>query len=157
MIHILSLLMFTLASAQAPDVGQTHGPTVVFVCEHGVAKSVIAARHFNKLAIERGLAVRAVSRGVELEPAVPDRVRDGLRSEGVPLPSGFVPTRVRASDTKAAARVVTFDLQLPGDATTASAINWVGVPAVSDGYAAASAEIQARVEALIAELSARQR
>ena len=155
--HVLSLLTLALASAQAPAVGQAHGPTVVFVCEHGVAKSVIAASHFNKLATERGLAVRAVSRGVDLEAVVPDRVRDGLRSEGVPLPSGFVPTRVNASDTKAATRVVTFDLQLPGDATTAGAVNWVGVPAVSDGYAIASAEIRARVAALIAELSARQR
>jgi arsenate reductase (thioredoxin) len=157
MIPVLSLLIFALASAQAPGVEQAHGPTVVFVCEHGVAKSVIAASHFNKLATERGLAVRAVSRGIDLEPVVPDRVRDGLRSEGVPLPSGFIPTRVRASDMRAAARVVTFDLQLPGDATTADAVNWVGVPAVSDGYAAASADIRARVEALIAELAARQR
>jgi arsenate reductase (thioredoxin) len=157
MIHILFLLIFTLASVQAPEVGQTPGRTVVFVCEHGVAKSVIAASHFNKLATERGLAVRAVSRGVDLEAVVPDRVRDGLRSEGVPLPSDFIPTRVGPGDTKAAARVVTFDLQLPGDATTAGAINWVGVPAVSDGYAVASAEIRSRVEALIAELSPRQR
>ena len=38
---------------------------VVFVCEHGAAKSVVAAQYFNKLAGERGLAVRAVARGAE--------------------------------------------------------------------------------------------
>ncbi|MGH9334858.1 MAG: hypothetical protein ACRD21_14045, partial [Vicinamibacteria bacterium] len=37
--------------------------TVVFVCEHGAAKSVIAAAHFNRLAKERELPFRAISRG----------------------------------------------------------------------------------------------
>ena len=32
---------------------------VVFVCEHGAAKSLIAAAYFNKLAGERGLSARA--------------------------------------------------------------------------------------------------
>src|SRR5207247_1515616 len=39
-------------------------PTVVFVCEHGAAKSVIATTYFNKIAAERGLRARAVYRGV---------------------------------------------------------------------------------------------
>src|SRR3954466_12315897 len=35
-------------------------PTVVFVCEHGAAKSVIATTYFNKIAAERGLKARAL-------------------------------------------------------------------------------------------------
>ena len=38
-------------------------PTVLFVCEHGAAKSVIAAAEFNRLAEQRGLAWRATFRG----------------------------------------------------------------------------------------------
>lgn len=38
--------------------------TVVFVCEHGTAKSLIAREWFNRLAAQRGIAARAVSRGV---------------------------------------------------------------------------------------------
>ena len=34
--------------------------TIVFVCEHGSAKSVVAAAHFDRLAGERGLGLRAV-------------------------------------------------------------------------------------------------
>jgi hypothetical protein len=30
---------------------------VVFVCEHGAAKSVVASEYFNKLAAERGRAI----------------------------------------------------------------------------------------------------
>jgi protein-tyrosine-phosphatase len=33
--------------------------TVVFVCEHGAAKSVIATTYFNKIAAERGLRAHA--------------------------------------------------------------------------------------------------
>ena len=36
---------------------------VVFVCEHGAAKSVVATAYFNKLAAERGLPFRATFRG----------------------------------------------------------------------------------------------
>ena len=41
-------------------------PSIVFVCEHGAAKSVIAAAYFNKIAAEHGLRERrsrATSRG----------------------------------------------------------------------------------------------
>ena len=44
--------------------------TVVFVCEHGSAKSVIAAAHFNHLAAEKGLPYRAIARG-----CAPQKVR----------------------------------------------------------------------------------
>lgn len=37
--------------------------TVLFVCEHGSAKSVVAAAHFNRLAEQRGLPFHAISRG----------------------------------------------------------------------------------------------
>jgi protein-tyrosine-phosphatase len=41
---------------------------VVFVCEHGAAKSILAATEFDALANARGVAARAVARGTA--PAV---------------------------------------------------------------------------------------
>jgi hypothetical protein len=38
---------------------------IVFVCEHGAAKSVIATEYFNKLARERGLPYRPTFRGID--------------------------------------------------------------------------------------------
>jgi protein-tyrosine-phosphatase len=154
-VQVLLMLFVVLALGQVSVGARAPANTVVFVCEHGVAKSVVAAAHFNKLATERGLPFRAVSRGVDLETVVPDRVRDGLRSDGTSLPADFTPTRVSSNDTKAAARVVTFDLTLPPDVLAPAATNWTGVPAVSDGYRAASAEIRTRVEALLNEMSSR--
>jgi arsenate reductase len=42
----------------------THPKQVVFVCEHGAGRSVVAAAWFNKLAGEKQLPYRAVARGV---------------------------------------------------------------------------------------------
>jgi protein-tyrosine-phosphatase len=41
----------------------TDDKTIIFVCEHGAAKSVIAAAYFNRFAEQRGLNLRAAARG----------------------------------------------------------------------------------------------
>ena len=57
--------------------GQT--PTkVVFVCEHGAAKSIIAAAEFARLAKQSGLVVEAVSRGTVPDAEIGAKVRKGL-------------------------------------------------------------------------------
>ena len=57
-------LLFVLSSgAGAPQPAPT--PRIVFVCEHGAAKSLIAAAYFNMLAAGRGLPARATFRGVD--------------------------------------------------------------------------------------------
>ena len=47
------MLMIILSGVSAflmALVSQTESKTVLFVCEHGAAKSVVAAAHFNRLA-----------------------------------------------------------------------------------------------------------
>ncbi len=61
MIALLAAIGFAVAS-QSTSVARTT-PAVMFVCEHGAAKSVIATAYFNKLAAERGLPYRATFRG----------------------------------------------------------------------------------------------
>jgi chromate transporter len=53
--------------------GEAKPRLVVFVCEHGSAKSLVAASFFERLAKERGMPVRAISRGTF--PAIPGRAR----------------------------------------------------------------------------------
>lgn len=51
----------------------TDSKIVLFVCEHGVAKSVLAAALFKTMARERGLAVRADRRAAstpQIEPSL---------------------------------------------------------------------------------------
>src|SRR4030095_2252391 len=55
---------------------------VVFVCEHGNVKSLIASRWFDRLAAERGLALRSTSRGLTPEPQVPEAIARHLGEDG---------------------------------------------------------------------------
>jgi arsenate reductase (thioredoxin) len=126
---------------------------VVFVCEHGTAKSVVAAAHFNRLAQERRLPFRAISRGTVPDPGVPEFVRNGLKADGAPVAPSFVPTRVTPRDASGAVRVVTFDVKLPEDVKPREATNWTGLPNFCDGYGPARADIRARVEELLRQLA----
>jgi arsenate reductase (thioredoxin) len=57
--------------------------TVVFVCQHGAAKSVLAAALLERLAAEHGIALRALARGTEPEPQVVPAVAAGLLAKGI--------------------------------------------------------------------------
>jgi arsenate reductase len=131
---------------------QTASNTVLFVCEHGTAKSVVAAVHFNKLAAERGLPFRAISRGIAPDPAVPARISEGLAAEGLTVPHSYAPAPVSADDVNAAARVITFDVSLPAWHPGGTVTSWNGLPAFSDAYRPASEAIASRVDALLREL-----
>src|SRR5215471_2722365 len=82
---VASLLLGTSAvSAQTTDPPRgASAATVVFVCEHGSAKSVIAAAHFNRLAAARGLPYHAVARGTNPDPEVAAGVVNGLVADGL--------------------------------------------------------------------------
>jgi hypothetical protein len=74
---------------------------VVFVCEHGTVKSVVAMAYFTQLAQERHLRLRAISRGTNPDSRVPSLVRDGLRSDGLTL-GPFTPTQFSPADLSSA-------------------------------------------------------
>jgi hypothetical protein len=50
----LALSVFVPFAQQASSVPTSS--TIVFVCEHGAAKSLVATAYFNKIAAERGEA-----------------------------------------------------------------------------------------------------
>jgi len=126
-------------------------PSVLFVCEHGAAKSVIAAAEFNRLAEERGLAWRATFRGTNPEafiaPAVAASLaRDGLHVQGQP-------SLVTAADVASATHIVTFDNSLPVAVPNGRIRDWKDVPPTSVDPAAAREDIRLRVVRLLDELS----
>src|SRR4051812_38969471 len=80
----LAVAVLATLMTSAPPAMADQGATVVFVCLHGVVNSQMAAAYFNKAAQERGLPVRAVSRGIDdLYRSVPVRVQDGLALDGL--------------------------------------------------------------------------
>jgi protein-tyrosine-phosphatase len=131
----------------------TTTPTVLFVCLHGSAKSVIALEHFRRLAAQRGVNVAADSAGLEPDAEIPPRVIQGLLSDGIDV-RGCQPRRVTSADLAQASHVVTFacDLGALGSPSRAPE-RWDDVPAVSDGYKPARDAIVARVTSLLDGLS----
>ena len=123
--------------------------TVVFVCLHGAAKSVIAAAQLNRLSAERGLDIRATAAGVEPEPEIPPRVREGLLQEGLDV-RHHRPRSVTPEELGAAWRVVSFGCDLSRVAPPGLAVErWDDVPLVSDGFPAARDAIVRRVRRLL--------
>ena len=59
----------------------SQNPVIIFVCEHGAAKSIIAATYFNKLAREKGLDVSAVARGTHPDAELSQKAIEGLHED----------------------------------------------------------------------------
>lgn len=138
---------FAFAQAKAPMAE----PKVVFVCEHGAAKSVIATAYFNKLAAERGLPYRATFRGTSPQEALSVRAVAGLKADGVAIPAG-VPTAIADADIKGATHIFAIGCTLPAAATASGkAKDWSDVPD-DKGYEAQRDAIVAHVTALLDQL-----
>ena len=154
---IIGALLFahTGVHAQHARVARADEHTVVFVCEHGTVKSVVATTYFNHIAQERGLSVRAVSRGTNLEPAVPAVVRDGLERDGLVL-GPFTPTAFSEAEVRGAQAVITFDRPAVAKkvAGKVATMAWNTLPAVSTNYEVARDSIRARVTRLVDSLVA---
>jgi len=130
-------------------------PRVVFVCEHGNVKSLIAATLFDQAARKRGLSISSTSRGINPEPDVPGKIVDELRKDGVDV-SRFKPQALTQSDVSAAQRVIAIGVDLDQFETGKSATveNWADIPAASVDYAAARAALLRHIDALLSELQA---
>lgn len=128
------------------------GDTVVFVCEHGTVKSVIAALWFNKLAEERGLKTRAISRGVAPDAAVPEVIAAALQADGLSV-AGFTPAALTRADLEGAARVVAIGVDVRSilDRAAVPLESWPDIPPATRDYAAARDAMVARIAASLAE------
>jgi protein-tyrosine-phosphatase len=132
--------------------------TILFVCEHGSAKSVIAAAHFNELAEKNGLPYRAITRGVHPDKEIPPYVKSGLATEGLTI-RGWQPRQVSEEDALRADRVITLGCALPTSKSvkTRQLQDWNDVPSPSENYQHASRAIGERVALLLRELAGKQR
>ena len=145
----VALLALSLALAAGPD------PTVVFVCEHGAAKSVIASAYFNKIAAEKGLRARAVYRGVNPDPALSATALKGLREDGLTVPTEH-PSAITPEDVDTASVIFAIGCTLPKHAAASGkADTWEDVPG-DKGYAAMRDAIKTHVERLVADLLKKQ-
>jgi protein-tyrosine-phosphatase len=149
-----------LGAATADTSGQGSGtpartaktPTVLFMCPHGAAKSVLASAYFQRLARERGLNVRVESAGTEPDPEVSSAVAAHLVKNGYPAPVAR-PRKVTASDLTTAEVVISMGCDLKGlPVPRGRLLKWDEVPGPGENFAAADAAIRKRVVELVDEL-----
>ena len=131
-------------------------PSVIFVCQHGAAKSVIAAAYFDKLAAERGLPYRATFRGATPQDDLSVRAVEGLKADGVAIPSGK-PTAISEADVTAATYIFAIGCTLPSAAkASGKGSDWNDVPD-DQGYGPMRDAIVRHVTALLDDLQKRGR
>jgi protein-tyrosine-phosphatase len=107
--------------------------SIIFVCEHGAAKSVIAAAYFKNLAREKNLRLYAIARGTHPDQELSPGAVTGLHEDGL-IPTESVPRKLSSADVECADRVITF-CELPAVYQEKTVIErWDGVPPVSENY-----------------------
>lgn len=125
---------------------------IVFVCEHGAAKSIVAATYFNKLAREKGLNIKAVARGTHPDQELSQTAITGLLEDGL-TPLESIPIKLLATDLETAQQIITF-CELPAEYRLKVPVEqWDDTPPVSENYQAARAVILEHLDRLIAELN----
>jgi protein-tyrosine-phosphatase len=152
----VALLMVVAAAAVAGDddrAGRPRRGDVVFVCAHGNVKSLIASAWFNRLADERGVAARAIARGLTPENPVPAPIAERLRREGLDV-DGFEARPLAPADLDGASHLVLIGVEAPAWAQRGGlAVEaWDGIPPASERYLESRDAMRARIEALIARL-----
>lgn len=163
---LIAVVLYTAASMAAA--GQTQpgsngstrtdskAPTILFMCPHGAAKSVLASAYFQRLAKERGLNVQVRSAGTDPDPHISPTVASHLKRTGYDVPVAK-PRRATADDMANADVVISIgcDLkELPSPRGTL--LQWDNVPSTTDEFARADERIRERVVALVDELVRKQ-
>jgi chromate transporter len=128
------------------------GPTVLFMCPKGAAKSVLASAYFTALARERGLNVRVESAGTDPDAQVAPAVAAHLKKQAIEIPIA-APQKVTAPQWQRADVIISIGCDLTGLAPPpGKLVKWDEVPALSEDFGRADAAIRARVIALVDEL-----
>lgn len=126
--------------------------TILFLCPHHAAKSVIAAVYFDRMAAEQGLDFRAASAGTEPDTHVSPAVAAFLLAQGVDV-STHQPRHVTADDLSHATRVISMGCRVDDLPLKNVQLElWDDVPPVSQNLPAAVDAIQKHLDQLFAEL-----
>jgi protein-tyrosine-phosphatase len=127
--HLLIITFMALSTITGN--GQTK--KVVFVCEHGAGKSVVAAAYFNKIAKDRNLNWEASCRGTNPDEEVSVPTKEGLKSDNL-LDAALSPKKLAPSDTSNVEKIILFT-KLPDDfKTSVKSEDWSSLPNIDAKY-----------------------
>ena len=132
--------------------GSVKPPTVLFMCPHGAAKSVLAAAYFERLAKERGLNVRVESAGTDPDSTISPIVAAHLQRQGYPAPRS-TPRKVTSKDFESADVVISIGCDLTAlPEPRGKLARWDQVAPLGEDFGRADQAFRKRVIDLIAEL-----
>jgi arsenate reductase (thioredoxin) len=124
---------------------------IVFVCEHGSAKSVIAATYFNKLAKENNLPWQAVARGTSPDQSISPKTKQLLVEDNL-FDKNFVPQKLSQQDVNVAKQVILF-YELPKTIQPKDNIqSWQEVQAQNEDFKKLRDDIVSKITPLIDSL-----
>ena len=123
-------------------------PIIIFVCEHGAAKSIIAAAYFNKFAREKNLRFHAIARGTHPDSELSPITVAGLHDDGL-TPNESVPQKLSLEETESAQQIIAF-CELPDEfQRNKNTEQWNDVPPVSENYEKARDMIVSKLKAMM--------
>jgi arsenate reductase (thioredoxin) len=106
---------------------------IIFVCEHGAAKSILAAAYFNKLAQERNLSLHAIACGTHPDEELSPITVAGLHEDGL-TPNESVPQKFSLEEIESAQQIIAF-CELSSEFKQKVKIEqWSDIPPVSENY-----------------------
>jgi arsenate reductase len=147
---ILAALLVALGGVSAQPASRP-APTVLFMCPHGAAKSLMASAYFQKVAKERGLNVRVDSAGTEPDAQLSKGVVAHLEKNGYAIPVEK-PRAATAADMNGADVIISIGCDLSRLPAPRGVVkNW-NVPDFSADFAAAEHAIREQVNQLVEEL-----
>jgi len=127
--------------------------TILFLCPHNAAKSVLAAAYCQHLAAQGGLDVQVTSAGTEPDAAASPVVVALLRAEGLDVAQQR-PRHVTREELGAASRVISLGCDVSHLAPPGTRVeHWDDMPSPSHDLAQARAIIYAHVERLVEDLT----
>jgi arsenate reductase (thioredoxin) len=131
------------------------GKSLLFLCPHGAAKSVIAAAYCRRLVAQHGLDFDVTSAGTEPDAVVAPTVVALLRTEGLDV-AHEQPRAVTREALAAAFRVISMGCEVSDLAPPGSIVeHWNDIPSPIQDLIAARDRISTHVEQLIAGLLGR--
>jgi protein-tyrosine-phosphatase len=123
---------------------------IVFLCQFGGAKSVMAASLFNQQARKASLPLIATAASTDVPyDAVPEPVAQLLAGDGIDVRT-FTPRGVTRDDLRDAAKVIAIDCDVSGVETGGAEIErWNDVPKPSEDLEGADRAIRRHVNELV--------
>jgi arsenate reductase len=111
--------------------------TILFLCPHNAAKSVMATAFCQHLAGQYGLELHVTSAGTEPDPAISPAVAELLRKEGFGM-ANYRPRAVCREELAAAFRVISMACDVSDLSPSGTMVeHWNDVPAPNQGLSAA--------------------